>query len=123
MAAASKEKSSSMGVLLLSHIREAFAAAEGISMADLLSKLHSMDTAPWANIKGQAIDGRFLSRVLRKYEIGASHAVRVEGQVVRGFMRGDFYDAWERYLPATTTDAPTTDIHKTKESHDANAIF
>lgn len=108
MVATSKEKNASLGILLLGHIRDAFEDAQALSTNDLLAKLHEMENAPWSNIKGLPIDGRFLSRMLRKYDIEPPRAIRIGGQVIRGVNRTDFYDSWERYLPAQVASAPNT---------------
>lgn len=99
--ARSKEKGSSLGVLLLADIRKVLGERERISTVDLLQALHDLDEAPWASIKEKPIDARFLARMLGRYDVAPARAIRIGGQVVKGHERGDFLDSWDRYLQET----------------------
>lgn len=105
--ARSKEKGSSLGVLLLADIRRVLGDRERISTVDLLQALHELDEAPWASIKDKPIDARFLARMLGRYDVSPARAIRVAGQVVKGHERGDFLDAWDRYLQETEAGEET----------------
>lgn len=94
----SKQKPASLGVQLLADVRTAFGDDARLSTADLLERLHSMDTAPWSSIKGEPIDARFLARVLGNYDVSPSQ-LKIGGGKIRGYSRGDFLDAWARYCP------------------------
>lgn len=60
-----------------------------------------LDEAPWASIRrGEPIDPRGLAHRLIKYGIG-SKTHRQGDTVFRGYSRGQFSDAWSRYLPPT----------------------
>lgn len=87
----------SLGVQLLLDIRTLFRDRDRIASAQLLGELHAMETAPWGSIKGEPIDSRFLARMLADYEI-EPRQMRIDGLKTRGYARGDFLDAWERYV-------------------------
>jgi hypothetical protein len=100
MVAKAKEKPATLGIKLLADIRTVMAGADRISTIDLLEGLHGIETAPWANIKGEAIDSRFLAKVLAKYDIPTNNTVKIDGRAVKGYQRHHLADAFERYLPA-----------------------
>ena len=97
----------SLGVKLLSDIREAFNGAQSdeIATLDMLKALVDQDTdAPWAswresrlkngNTKGPAMK---LARSLKPYGIRSE---KLDASI-RGFLRKHFEEAWMRYLPAS----------------------
>jgi hypothetical protein len=100
MVADAQKKPATLGIKLLADIRTAMGENDRISSMDLLSALHGMETAPWGNIKGEAIDSRFLARALAKYEIPTNNTVKIDGRAVKGYQRSHFADAWDRYLGA-----------------------
>ena len=57
-----------------------------------------MDDAPWADIRGKALDARSLSRRLSKYGV-KPRVVRVGDKTPKGYSRADLADPWSRYLP------------------------
>jgi Protein of unknown function (DUF3631) len=73
---------------------------------DILAALNKMDESPWATIRrGEAMDSRSLSNRLGKYGIG-SKPQRDGERVFKGYSRGQFEDAWKRYVPVES-DPPT----------------
>lgn len=100
MVADAKNKPATLGIRLLADIRTAMHGRDRISTVELLSALCAMETAPWASIKGEPIDSRFLARTLGKYEIDTNNTLKISGQAVKGYARHHFADAWDRYLPA-----------------------
>ncbi len=105
------DEDESIGVKLLSAIREVFQAtgADRLATKELLEQLVNQDTdAPWAswwehdlkvdNIKGP---GARLAKYLKPYDI-KSRGVRLTDGTTRGYMRDDFEDAWRRYCPPKT---------------------
>lgn len=100
MVAKAKEKPATLGIKLLADIRTVMNGADRISTNDLLDGLHAIETAPWSNIKGEAIDSRFLAKVLGKYEIPTNNTVKIDGRAVKGYQKHHLADAFERYLPA-----------------------
>jgi hypothetical protein len=107
-----RERSPSLGLRLLSDIRSVF-GAETISTESLLAKLHSLDESPWLDIRGKPLNDRGLAARLRHYDIKPK-VVRISPTATaRGYAREDFHDAWERYLPpstSTTSVTPVTNI-------------
>ncbi len=93
----------SEGVMLLRDLRNAFdQGGTKKSTAELLSYLHGLPERPWGR-KGPgdlepAFQDRQLATALRPFDIRAK-SIRLPGQVVRGFTRDQFEDAWSRYLP------------------------
>lgn len=100
-----KSRPLSLGVQLLVDIRTVFRDRDRLATAQLLGELHAMETGPWASIKGEAIDSQFLARLLSDYEI-APRAMRIDGLKTRGYARGDFLDAWDRYAPPAPLPLP-----------------
>lgn len=100
MVADAKSKPVTLGIRLLADIRTAMGDRDRIGTADLLGRLHDMESAPWGSIKGEPIDARFLARTLGKYEIETNNTLKIDGRPVKGYHRSHFADAWDRYLPA-----------------------
>lgn len=109
MVARAKDKPATLGIRLLADIRKVMAGRDRISTADLLAGLHALDEAPWASIKGEPIDGRFLARTLGKYEIPTNNTFRDGGRTAKGYLRQHFADAWGRYLPAEASPPSSQD--------------
>lgn len=110
----------SLGVRLLSDIREAFTVrdAEGKPTGEMLDRmpsetlvdaLVSMEEAPWADLYGKPLNKVRLSKELKKYGVGPA-PFKLDGQTRRGYMtepKGDsvgLHDAWRRYLPADSSN-------------------
>lgn len=115
MVAKAQEKPATLGIRLLSDIREVMADQDRLSTTDLLKGLHDMDAAPWGNIKGEPIDPRFLARQLAKYEIPSSKTLKIDSRSVKGYTRGHFVDAWERYTPTSPSGAEVTEVSRGKK--------
>lgn len=97
---ASKKRKPSVGVLLLRDIKKVFdrASVEKLPTEDVIEALTKLDESPWAVIRrGEPIDNRSLSNRLNKYGIGPKPQ-RDGEKVFRGYARGQFQDAWKRYL-------------------------
>jgi hypothetical protein len=94
------ERPLSLGLRLLADIRSCFDAAgvEKIHGNVLLRRLHDLDEAPWADLRGKPLDQRGLARMLSEYGIQPKD-VRSSGRIARGYKREDMHDAWTRYLP------------------------
>jgi len=96
----------SLGVRLLADLRTIFDGARAIPTEDILSRLHSLDAAPWAELRGQPIDARALSRLLSQYDI-APTKVKVAGRSIQGYRADHLADAWTRYLPSPEPSEPS----------------
>ena len=107
------DDSVSRGVMLLEHIRDAFADDAHLATAVLLARLRDRDESPWADIRDKPLDGRGLGLRLKGYDI-KSKTVRVGAgdQTARGYSASDFADAWRRYLPPAHSAHSAHSAHK-----------
>jgi len=99
---ASKETSPSLGVRLLSDIRDAFGAVDAMPTKRLLEELNGMEEAPWGDLRGKPLNERGLAGRLRKYGV-KSRNIRIGESTPKGYRKEDFYDAWKRYLLPSST--------------------
>jgi hypothetical protein len=101
---ASRARKPSLGVLLLRDLRTVFSKSglDKMTTTDVLTALNRIDESPWGSIRrGEALDPRGLANRLSKYGIG-SKALRTGDEVIKGYARSQFQDAWSRYLDADT---------------------
>ncbi len=86
-------------VQLLYHIRDLLdeLKAERIASADLVALLNSREEWPWADYdNGRPLTANKLARLLRPLQIGPRDH-KFNDQVLKGYRRVDFEDAWLRY--------------------------
>jgi uncharacterized protein DUF3631 len=97
----------SLGVKLLSGIHSAFNGDDKIATQDLIQALVDQDTdAPWAlwwegDLKNGKVQGaaQRLARLLKPYKI-KSRVIRLSDEKeARGYVRADFLEGWNRFLP------------------------
>lgn len=103
------ENKRSVGVELLADIREFFETRkrERVFSRDLLESLCDDDEAPWATYnRGRPLSPRQLSTRLREYGI-RTQTIRIGTQTGKGLMLDQFRDAFDRYLDAAVTPAPS----------------
>jgi len=105
--AATRERVPTLGIRLLSDIREAFKEKDVLATSDLLEILNNMDEAPWGDLRGKTLDSRGLAMRLKKYGV-APKTVRIETATPKGYTRENLYDAWERYLPSPPITSATS---------------
>lgn len=92
----------SLGVRLLTDLRQVFGADSALSTVRILELLKGDklgDTAPWATLHGEGLDPRGLARLLNQYGV-QSVKVWIGAASVRGYRRADLWDSWQRYCPA-----------------------
>ena len=102
-----EQESVSLPAELLTDIQQIFNKmhADKISTADLIEALCSDDECPWATYnRGKPITPRQVATKLRGYGI-ASKTVRVGYETAKGFEKGQFSDAFTRYLSAPAENA------------------
>ena len=94
------DDSGSDGVRLLADVRSAFGllSRDRVSSADLVRVLNEMEHSAWAE---QGTDPHVLARMLRPFEI-KPRLVRVGEAVFRGYVKSDFVDSFDRYLPTAS---------------------
>jgi len=92
----------SIGVQLLTDIRNIFTTGqvERISSVDLAASLCEVETSPWSDwSKGKPLSAGKLARLLHPFEVSPATVRMNDTKTPRGYRRGDFEDAWSRYLP------------------------
>jgi len=96
---AEDERDDSDGIRLLHDLRDVFGLMQGdFAPTDvLLQHLRSIEDAPW---RESDLNGHRLGRELRAFGI---RSTRDTTGTKRGYKRGAFTDAWDRY-PATESD-------------------
>lgn len=97
------------GILLLRDIRNVFAKwqQDRLPTAALVGQLANVEESPWATWgRGKGLDARGMARLLRPFRI-EPHNIRLEdNQIVKGYTRDDFGEAWATYLPGDTAATP-----------------
>lgn len=106
VADAQAHQQETLGIRLLVDMRDLFASGDTayLGSESIINSLLESEEGPWSDLSGRMIDARQLAQLLSKYGISSKN-VRSKGRVVKGYSRHDFSDAWERYLPATATEA------------------
>jgi len=90
----------SLGVKLLSDIQAVFddQGSDRLPTTGLLTALNAMEESPWGDYKGKPLTPRGLAGLLRPFGITPGN-VRAGEDVLKGYYREAFGDAWTRYLP------------------------
>lgn len=102
-------------IRLLADCRIAFRGADAIPTTVLLDRLRDDPEAPWAEYGGTGLTARKLGMLLAEYDIRSTN-IRFGppyGQV-KGYLRTEFVDAWNRYCPGPQ---PPTDGDPSHPSH------
>jgi hypothetical protein len=97
-------------VRILVDIRAAFARngdPQLLATETLLQALNADPEAPWREHGPDGLTARRLQMLLKDYEITSANRRFPNGPQRRGYARGDFIDAWNRYCPAPEPAAPT----------------
>jgi hypothetical protein len=90
-----------LGVRLLADIRDVFGGEGQLTTQELRQRLREVEEAPWGGWNdGEGIMPRELANKLRPYGV-RSHDLRTDEGTRKGYRRGDFEDAWSRYLPVS----------------------
>jgi hypothetical protein len=88
----------SLGVKLLSDVRDAFNGRDRLGSKELVALLVEMEGSPWPEFnRGKEFTATTLARLLRRFDI-APKTIRTEADTFKGYLRADFEDAWSRYL-------------------------
>jgi hypothetical protein len=111
----------SVGIRLLTDIREAFEADDHLPTAELLRRLHELDEAPWADWYGKPLTARALARLLEPYRVSPVLS-RHEGGRARGYFRTDLEDSFRRYVPVSAPVTPVTSVPATLSDPAADRV-
>jgi hypothetical protein len=107
LVADSKQSTPSLGVRLLADLKLIFGSRDLMSTEEIIRALCSLDEAPWADLRGKAIDARGLGVRLRPYGI-KSATIRIGDHTPKGYSRADLHDAWARYLSVSPMASATS---------------
>ncbi len=92
---------------LLTDVQRVFDIAEKMHTERLLEALNALEDAPWGDLRGRELDARRLAKMLHPYDVRPADQ-RIGEKIAKGYDRGDFYDAWQRYLPCGTRATSAT---------------
>jgi hypothetical protein len=96
------------GERLLADLYGIFQANESIdamTTEHILTKLHTIDEAPWGDWYGKPITARGIANLLRPFGIRSKNIV-VGDTRPKGYSRADLEDVWARYTLNAATSAP-----------------
>lgn len=104
----------SAGVRLLADVRAMFDARDVDRLAStvMLDALHRLDEAPWGDWYGKPLSARKLAQMLRPYGV-QPRTVRFDDATARGFLREQFEEAWDRYIPVSPPSIRHSDTNGT----------
>jgi len=121
---AAADREPSLGIRLLSDLRDIFGDNEQMTTAALLERLHTLPEAPWNDLKGKPLNDRGLAVRLRQYSV-KSGTLNLGGESrAKGYTRASLHDVWQYYLPppppssdrsvTSVTSVPSTDLQGEK---------
>jgi hypothetical protein len=108
----------SQNTLLLADIRDAFDATDDLYMrsSDLVAALVAMPERPWGECNhGKALTQNGLARRLKPFKVWTKD-VGPEAKRNKGYLRESFADAFNRYLPPSSTAHPHTTMKSTSQT-------
>jgi Protein of unknown function (DUF3631) len=119
LVAAAADREPSLGIRLLSDLRDIFGEQDQMTTVEILQRLHSLSEAPWNDLKGKQLNDRGLAFRLREYSV-KSRTLNLGGEArAKGYARADLHDVWQRYLPlgpapdrsvTSVTSVPNADL-------------
>jgi putative DNA primase/helicase len=116
-----------LGPWLLRDIRDVLSSrgVDRMSSADLAASLAEIETSPWGEIRGKALDARALARRLRPFKIRPRSVRLADDTTPKGYLLEQFQDAFARYLGdlerhTGTTAQPSGFAHDPQTPHVAS---
>jgi uncharacterized protein DUF3631 len=98
LVAAAADKEPSLGIRLLSDLREIFGEHDQLTTAEILMRLHALPEAPWNDLRGKQLNDRGLAYRLREYGVKSKNLNTGGEHRPKGYARCELHDAWQRYL-------------------------
>ncbi|MEV7182216.1 DUF3631 domain-containing protein [Kitasatospora sp. NPDC093679] len=111
--AAKANDKGSIGIRLLTDLRDIFNGAERLLSTDLLNRLAELDDAPWADLDGKPITARALARMLGDYVTADNDPIKPRNiktgpkSSAKGYYASDLADAWLRYCRPPSQESAT----------------
>jgi len=110
LSAGREAEDEALGPWLLRDLRDVFASrgVDRLSSADLAANLCEIETSPWGDVRGKALDARGLARRLRPFSVAPRVVKFEDGSTARGYRLEDLEDAFSRYLGRSERNCVTT---------------
>jgi hypothetical protein len=86
------------GIRLLLDVRDVF-PDDRLRSETLVERLVGIEEAPWAHLRRGQLTASGLARRLRPFDIRPA-TIRIGDTTPKGYLRSQFEDAWDRYLPS-----------------------
>ena len=102
------EEPSDLGILLLQDIRSTFGQTtnDRLTTVALIEALMAIAESPWQSWShGRGLDARRLAKMLRPFGI-EPHNLRIDGQILKGYLRADFEETWATYVRTDSAATP-----------------
>ena len=105
-------------IRLLTDIRSLFERCDTdrVTTAQIRSFLAEDEEAPWGtwhpNGLDKLISSRSIAGLLRQFGIASTNIRNADGSVAKGYYKGVFEDAWERYLVTSAPSAAATTLRQ-----------
>lgn len=108
-----------LGPWLLRDIRDVFVSRgiDRLSSGDLAASLSEIETSPWGDIRGRALDARSLARRLRPFSVRPRTIRLDDGTTPKGYLLETFADVFARYLGESDRHNDTTRMGTGFEAH------
>ena len=105
-----KEDDEAIGVWLLRDIRQVFeeSGVDKLPSSELAAALCEIETSPWGDIRGKALDARGLARRLKRFKIRPRTIRLDDDTTAKGYPLEVFEDAFHRYLGDFNRHTDTT---------------
>jgi len=87
----------SLGIKLLKDCQSVFENSERLTTSVLLKRLTSLEESQWSDLYGKCLSALGLSKMLSQFDIKPD-THRFGEKSLRGYLRENFMDAWDRYL-------------------------
>ena len=118
---AEDDSDTTLGARLLGDLRDVFGDVDAMHGDAILSALHKISEAPWADYYGKPMTARDLAKLLRPYGV-SSVDVKVDGVNRKGYRREHLHDSWTRYLPPAAVESATSATSATGQVSEGSQV-